>query len=119
MPAIGAECMHNNWETARISKKGIATLRCRECQLLTKRVQSEVVGSRCPEFFASGYCRAHCCHRIHVNQHKQRLEERFQIHGETVLENIPVGKLGTAELLANGICIERELCRMLDEDEFF
>eukprot|EP01059_Diplonema_ambulator_P033684 TRINITY_DN716_c0_g1_i5.p2 TRINITY_DN716_c0_g1~~TRINITY_DN716_c0_g1_i5.p2 ORF type:complete len:135 (+),score=49.37 TRINITY_DN716_c0_g1_i5:49-453(+) len=80
---------HNNWETARINKKRVATIRCRECQLQVKIMQPLVIDNRCDVFFLTGDCSNADCKKLHMNQYKQSLEERYLVHGARVLENVP------------------------------
>eukprot|EP01064_Diplonema_japonicum_P034241 TRINITY_DN7038_c3_g1_i1.p2 TRINITY_DN7038_c3_g1~~TRINITY_DN7038_c3_g1_i1.p2 ORF type:complete len:118 (+),score=22.96 TRINITY_DN7038_c3_g1_i1:125-478(+) len=110
--SLATDCGHNNWETARINKKGIATLRCRDCQVQIKKVQSEVVETRCEDFYQTGKCGAKGCDTLHVNQHKQSLEERYSIHGSRVLENVP---RELSSFCAKENMIELELERLLSD----
>eukprot|EP01059_Diplonema_ambulator_P015552 TRINITY_DN26703_c0_g1_i1.p2 TRINITY_DN26703_c0_g1~~TRINITY_DN26703_c0_g1_i1.p2 ORF type:complete len:167 (+),score=39.22 TRINITY_DN26703_c0_g1_i1:57-557(+) len=80
---------HNSgWEIVR-EKKQLTTFRCRECQFLFKIVTTGVV--KCSEFEMSETCtKGDECGEIHVFKVKQKLKDRVDTHGASVLARVPV-----------------------------
>eukprot|EP01059_Diplonema_ambulator_P012180 TRINITY_DN22407_c0_g1_i1.p1 TRINITY_DN22407_c0_g1~~TRINITY_DN22407_c0_g1_i1.p1 ORF type:complete len:168 (+),score=35.21 TRINITY_DN22407_c0_g1_i1:37-504(+) len=82
---VQTPCGHNSWDTVRI-RRGLATLRCRLCQKQWKCKQNKV--PHCKRFYDEGECDGGC-NAVHVHQFKQNLKERLEIHGSSILENVP------------------------------
>ncbi|KAJ9437822.1 hypothetical protein DIPPA_26178 [Diplonema papillatum] len=84
-PASAPPCPHNSWDNVRI-KKGITTLRCRQCQTQWKASHSKI--QRCKDF-VDGTCTNADCSLVHIHPFKQNLHERVNAHGKSVLRNVP------------------------------
>eukprot|EP01059_Diplonema_ambulator_P006004 TRINITY_DN1578_c0_g1_i3.p1 TRINITY_DN1578_c0_g1~~TRINITY_DN1578_c0_g1_i3.p1 ORF type:complete len:219 (+),score=32.52 TRINITY_DN1578_c0_g1_i3:62-658(+) len=84
-------CEHNNWDNVRVSKR-VMTLRCRVCQKQWRAPVEAVWNTlKCAEYQEEGSC-VEGCRKLHINYRKQNLEARFQIHGESVIDQVRVGR---------------------------
>eukprot|EP01064_Diplonema_japonicum_P023263 TRINITY_DN336_c6_g1_i1.p1 TRINITY_DN336_c6_g1~~TRINITY_DN336_c6_g1_i1.p1 ORF type:complete len:473 (+),score=118.49 TRINITY_DN336_c6_g1_i1:87-1505(+) len=84
-------CAHNSWDNVRVIK-GQVTLRCRVCQVQWRTHVDAVWRKRKCGYFntAEGCCLASKCPKLHLHARKQSLSERVDLHGSTVLAQVPV-----------------------------
>eukprot|EP00659_Diplonema_papillatum_P015776 gene15776-24096_t len=71
-------CAHNRWENVRV-KKGLVTLRCRECQQQWRQVSGTL--NKCPDFPRCP--NASSCEMLHVHSSKKSILEYEQIAAES------------------------------------
>ncbi|KAJ9463978.1 hypothetical protein DIPPA_05508 [Diplonema papillatum] len=80
-------CPGTSYDNVRVFK-GYMTFRCRTCEGKNRASGDRIKQWKCEQFWSRGGCERANCQQLHLHFRKQNLQERFNVHGEKVLDAV-------------------------------